>query len=162
MDKPFKNSQENKEEPLKEIAKKVNTFLEPILEEKFDLKARKEYISANIEDYQNRMLQIKEKAENLGFTDINPEMAKEILEADTEYKKIKKIIDETKPENILPLDIIEEIKKLDKDGRLEKELIKVYGFKHKVDNWRYFIIYINAILPNDPFYWDQLREKSES
>jgi hypothetical protein len=156
---------ENKGESLKEIAKKVNDFLEPILEETFDLKSRKEYILANEMDFEIKKEKISDRAENLGFvkdSTIDSKMAKDILEADSEYKKINKLIKETKPEKIISIDLAEEIKKYDPDGKLEKEISKVYGFEEGIKKWRIFLALLNAALPEDPFFWDQLKENSES
>jgi len=159
------NLHENKGESLKEITKKVNNFLEPILEKTFDLKSRKEYILANEVDFEIKRQKILDRAENLGFvkdSTIDPKMAKDILEADSEYKKINQLIKETKPEKIVSLDLAEEIKKYDPDGRLEKEISKVYGFEEGIKKWKIFLALLNAALPEDPFFWDQLKENSKS
>lgn len=166
MDKKFRNIHEGKEEPLSEIAKRVNAFLDPILEEKFDLKARKEYIQNNRNEFWERAQDITYKADNLGLTGENiadsEEMAQEIGKAYSEFDKTKKLIYETKPDKSISLNLGDEIKgKYDKDGRLEKELSKVYGLKEGMESWRVFMALLNATLPENPFYWDELKAESE-
>ncbi len=167
MEGKTKNIYEHKDEPLNEIAKKVNAFLDPIFEKQFDLKTRKAYLLANKEYLDEQKQKILERAKNLGFEGkgiLDQKTAQDYIDAHNEFEKGKKILEETRPDAALDFNLDKEIRKYDKDGRLEKKIAEVYGIsniKPKVRKWDYFLILLSAALRADPFLWDQLKEKSE-
>jgi hypothetical protein len=165
MTMEFKNSNENKEKSLNEIAKEVNAMLDPIIEKTFNLKARKEYILANESDLNEDQQEITDRAENLGLSDdfsIDKKMGEDILKAYSKYEKTEKIIKDIRPDTLLPFTLSKEIKKIDKDKKLEEKIAEVYGFSKKINGWDSFILILSICLRENPFYWDSFKKKSES
>ncbi len=158
----YKNSKENIEK-LRKIAKKVNDYLDPIVEKTFDIKSRLKYIEINTIDFSEAKLKLEaraDKSENLGLPDETLE--KDWKEAWDEYEKTNQAIKETRPEKNLDFEsVVNSIKEIDINRELEKNINEVYK-EHDIKNWEEFVEGLNIALKISPSYWENLRKRSET
>lgn len=158
----YKNSQENIEN-IRKIAKKVNDYLDPIVKKIFDIKSRLNYIETNIIDFSEAKSKLEDRAdksEKLGLPDETLE--KDWKEVWDEYKKTNKIIKETRPEKNLDIkDVVKNIKQIDVNGELEKNINEIYG-ERDIKSWEEFIEGLNIALKISPSHWENLRRRSET
>ena len=154
--------QENMEQ-LRKVAKEVNDYLEPILDEAFNLKLRTEYTDNNLNEWMRGMREVNDREKNLGVTDDVSE--EKFFSTLNEFGETAEIIDGLKPLEH-PLDMNQmasmasHIRELDKTGALSKNIKNIYG--EDEDTWIGFIDTLNDILRNLPRYWDYLRKRSET
>jgi hypothetical protein len=158
----YKNSQENIEN-LRKIAKKVNDYLDPIVKKIFDIKSRLNYIETNIIDFSEAKSKLEDRAdksEKLGLPDETIE--KDWKEVWDEYEKTNQIIKETRPEKNLDIkDVVKNIKQIDVNGELEKNINEIYG-ERDIKSWEEFIEGLNIALKISPSHWENLRRRSET
>lgn len=158
----YKNSQENIEN-IRKIAKKVNDYLDPIVKKIFDIKSRLNYIETNIIDFSEAKSKLEDRAdksEKLGLPDETLE--KDWKEVRDEYEKTNKIIKETRPEKNLDIkDVVKNIKQIDVNGELEKNINEIYG-ERDIKSWEEFIEGLNIALKISPSHWENLRRRSET
>ena len=150
-------------EQLRKVAKEVNDYLEPILDEAFNLKARIEYENNNLDEWMRGMQEVNDREKNLGVTDDVSE--ENFFSTLNEFGETQEIIDEIRPPEH-PLDMnriasmVSRIRELDKTGELENNIKKIYG--EDEDSWLGFVDLLNEILRIVPRSWDRLRKKSET
>ena len=141
--------QENMEQ-LRKVAKEVNDYLEPILDEAFNLKLRTEYTDNNLNEWMRGMREVNDREKNLGVTDDVSE--EKFFSTLNEFGETQEIIDGLKPPQN-PLDmsrrasIISRIREIDKTGELEKNIKKIYGEDKITERHRHRLEVNNKYLP---------------
>lgn len=156
----MKESLENNEKELRVLAKKVNDYLNPFVEEAFDIETRLNYMNENFKQYGEGIQEVEDRVENLGVED---EVSERLAEkTQKNFGEMYKAIEDIKPtETLNEYAIADYIKNIiDPIKILERNIKNIYKLDG-VDSWVNFVQYLNYALKDFPSTWRELRKKSE-
>lgn len=163
MENQFNQPNNDKEQNplLKENIEAVNNYLDSVLEETFDLKARKKYMISNAEDFLSKKEEVNDRVENLGV--IDSESEEKLDNASLDYIETDKIVHEDAvPENELDIQgVVAQLKELDTTGEIEENLNNIYRGAG-ARSWEELVVHLNTVLKDEPDYWDSYKRKAQA